>query len=229
MLIVLKLVTVKLIAVNVVKKRQLHTSSFAEIILFSKKFCIVNLMIFCQSSKVYQMLKSWKYFYMGTTWNLRSLTAETYHLLLLCKSMFYQPKGSQIRIVSMVSWCFQVRSSPDISFFFLFFLSSHSYHIIVELLCVFFTPIQWYFFLLIWYCSFKNKIRERTLHKQYLFHVPSFLAIEWLNIKVNVEMPLYLCAHDQIKYSKIKKKSLIFQRSTPSHQIFLQNILLPLR
>ena len=137
MLIALELATVIQIAVNAGRKKQLRISLYAEIILLNKKFCKVNIMIYCRSLKASQILKSLKYFCMSTTLSLKSLTAGTYPLLLLCKSMFSQLKDSVIKNFSMVSWCFQVRSSPDISFLFLFFLSSHSYHIIVRLLSVF--------------------------------------------------------------------------------------------
>ena len=136
MLIALKLATVKLIAVTVARRRQLLISLSAEIILLSKKFCTVNLMIYCRNSRASQMLKSLKHFSLVTTLNLKSMTAETFPLLLLCKSMFYQPKDSVNRSFSKVSWCFQVRSSSDVISF-----SSHLIHITPSWsCCVYFLP-----------------------------------------------------------------------------------------
>ena len=97
MQIALKLVTVTQICVNVDKRKQLHISLSAETILHSKKFCTVNLMIYCRSLIAFLKPKSLKYSCMGTTSNLKSLTAEIFHLLLLCKSIFFPLKGSVIR------------------------------------------------------------------------------------------------------------------------------------
>ena len=112
----------------------------------------------------------------------------------------------------MVSWCFQVRSLPDISFFLSLFPLISFIHIIVELLCVFLPHNKWYFL-------FNDVLTSKN--KLYLFCVQSFLG--WplnqiLIIAVIEEMPLGICVHDQIQYFKIKK---IKQRyHTEAHSFF---------
>ena len=123
MLIALKFATVIQIAVNVGRKKQLHISLSVGIILLSKKFCKINSMIDCQSLRAFQILKSLKFFCMVTILNLKNLTAGIYPLLLLCRQTFPQLKDSVFKNFSMVSWCFQVRSWPDISYFIFFFFS----------------------------------------------------------------------------------------------------------
>ena len=123
MLIALKFATVIQIAVNVGRKKQLHISLCVGIILLSKKFCKINSMIDCQSLRAFQILKSLKFFCMVTILNLKNLTAGIYPLLLLCRQTFPQLKDSVFKNFSMVSWCFQVRSWPDISYFIFFFFS----------------------------------------------------------------------------------------------------------
>ena len=129
--------------------------------------------------------------FMVTILNLKNLTAEIYPLLLLCKRIFSQLKTKNF---SMVSWCFQVRSSPDISYFifsFLFSWSSHLIHIISSWsCCVSFPPhsVILYFILVL-------KIK-----------FPSFLVPEQnLNIAVIEEMPIHFRVHDQIKIFGRKK------------------------
>ena len=97
MQIVLKLVTVTQICVNVDKRKRLHISLSAEIILLSKKFCTVNLMIYCRSLKAFLKLNRLKYSSVAITWHQKSLTAEISLWLLLCKSIFSPPKGSANR------------------------------------------------------------------------------------------------------------------------------------
>ena len=80
-------------------------------------------MIDCQSLRAFQILKSLKFFCMVTILNLKNLTAGIYPLLLLCRQTFPQLKDSVFKNFSMVSWCFQVRSWPDISYFIFFFFS----------------------------------------------------------------------------------------------------------
>ena len=127
MQIALKLATVTQTCVNVDKKKQLHISFPADFMLPSKKFCSLNPMIYCQSLEAFLKPKSLKYSCMGTTSNLKSLTAEIFHLLLLCKSIFFPLKGSVIR--KFLPGAFKCsRHTLDC---LLSFLSSHSYHIMV--------------------------------------------------------------------------------------------------
>ena len=136
MLIALRLATVILIDVNVARKKLLHISLCVENILLNKKSCTVNSMTYCRSLRASQIPKSLKYFCLVTTSSLKSLTAGTFPLLLLCKSTFSQPKDSVIKNFSKVSWCFQVRSSSDVISF-----SSHLIHITPSWsCCVYFLP-----------------------------------------------------------------------------------------
>ena len=134
---------------------------------------------------------------MATILTQLSMILETYLSPLQCKGMFSRLRDSMSKMQSQGLWCFEVFplqisliSSNFIS------LSSHvtsftSCHLIVKLLCLHFYPT---FVLCI--CDIFEilmKIRERTSHKQYLFPVQSFLAIEpILNIQVIVAMTSYL-------------------------------------
>ena len=133
-------------------------------------------MIDCQSLRAFQILKSLKFFCMVTILNLKNLTAGIYPLLLLCRQTFPQLKDSVFKNFSMVSWCFQVCSWPDISYFIFFFFFWSS-HLITSLgsCCVSFTP-----------------------------HHPFLVTEQNLNIAVIEETPIYFGVHDQIKYFKIK-------------------------
>ena len=178
MLIALRLATVILIDVNVARKKLLHISLCVENILLNKKSCTVNLMIYCHTLKISQMLKSLKPFCLVTTSQRKNLTAEIYHLLLQCKSMSYQQKDSMIKKYSRSSLL--VLLSGFLARYLVFFLSSHSLiHHGGAAVYFFYPTTQWYFLLFFNIVfPFKNQIRERTSYKQYLFHVPSFLAIE---------------------------------------------------
>ena len=93
MLIAIRLATVTLTCVIVDKKKLLHTSLFAEFFLLSKKFCTVNVMMYCRSLKASPKLNSLKYSSLDTIWILTSMIVETFHLLLRCKSTFSPQKG----------------------------------------------------------------------------------------------------------------------------------------